>query len=557
MVAPPAPPEISLLEKKPWEIDDEEDSQDLDGLGAMFLYEKRYDALQYPSLGLKNELNGTCQSGQLLLRGYVQELHNGRMLRRTYVNDEKNPIANEMTLFNLTNGGVDYNGKNGTKRPYEIPYLYVRADDDQRTIMSGQVLLRGLFGDLIEQEKNEILASAVTNNSTKPLDPTIVIHTADRWRDILSPNSRICPRLSNLTMNAQNSKDYIEKFINSTESRMMNELIDNLGGNFNGSGQAQDCLMTTICNDRNLPNILDDYGREVDEETKYGTDLFQRLQKFSFEPYNYILLHNDAEFSKVAFGPLWVEILSNILPHLKFNSTDDNYNFNGIKHNDPPPKLSLFSAHDDTILPLLASLGEEVWDGSGWAPYASIMAIEIHEIDTNTSTTSMKEEVDMIYPSHKAFRLVYNGKVLTMNMKGCPVDMELCDISILLDRILSFAGNDRNCEFIPFTDPPAQNYTNGTSTISSFHEAIHSLFSSWRGAALFMFIVGISGYIGGLITYVTMTGRFPNMCPCFIVRQTPYDHRHYSSTGVDVEDDVGLRNYDTITSSDRSGRSVQ
>ena len=44
-----------------------------------FLFEKNYDALLYGSTGNStgNELNGTCQLGQLLMRGYDQELQNG------------------------------------------------------------------------------------------------------------------------------------------------------------------------------------------------------------------------------------------------------------------------------------------------------------------------------------------------------------------------------------------------------------------------------------------------------------------------------------------------
>jgi hypothetical protein len=45
-----------------------------------FLFEKRYDALAFGGGGRNrtgNELNGTCQLGQLLMRGYEQELQNG------------------------------------------------------------------------------------------------------------------------------------------------------------------------------------------------------------------------------------------------------------------------------------------------------------------------------------------------------------------------------------------------------------------------------------------------------------------------------------------------
>ena len=44
-----------------------------------FLFEKRYDALEFGGGRNRtgNELNGTCQLGQLLMRGYEQELQNG------------------------------------------------------------------------------------------------------------------------------------------------------------------------------------------------------------------------------------------------------------------------------------------------------------------------------------------------------------------------------------------------------------------------------------------------------------------------------------------------
>ena len=43
-----------------------------------FLFEKNYDGLVYDAGNRTgNELNGTCQLGQLLMRGYEQELVNG------------------------------------------------------------------------------------------------------------------------------------------------------------------------------------------------------------------------------------------------------------------------------------------------------------------------------------------------------------------------------------------------------------------------------------------------------------------------------------------------
>ena len=96
----------------------------------------------------------------------------------------------------------------------------------------------------------------------------------------------------------------------------------------------------------------------------------------SFLPKTYIWRYNDAAYSKLAFGPLWVEILSNILPFL--DKDLELLNNTVIKGTHPPPKLALFSGHDSTVLPLLATLGEDVWDGASWAPYASVLVSTLH-----------------------------------------------------------------------------------------------------------------------------------------------------------------------------------
>ena len=67
-----------------------------------------------------------------------------------------------------------------TKAIYQEPNLRYRADDEQRTLMSGQILLRGLFGP-------ELLAGTGDNDDD---DETAVIklHTADYTVDVLTPN---------------------------------------------------------------------------------------------------------------------------------------------------------------------------------------------------------------------------------------------------------------------------------------------------------------------------------------------------------------------------------
>ena len=69
-------------------------------------------------------------------------------------------ILFDLTLYEFRFDKNDTTTTDGTKpRPYEYPNLSYRADDDQRTIMSGQILLRGMFGDLIQQHSLELDSS--------------------------------------------------------------------------------------------------------------------------------------------------------------------------------------------------------------------------------------------------------------------------------------------------------------------------------------------------------------------------------------------------------------
>jgi hypothetical protein len=49
-----------------------------------------------------------------------------------------------------------------------------------------------------------------------------------------------------------------------------------------------------------------------------------------------------------------------------------------------------------------------------------------------------------IYKSDFAFRLLKDGEVLTSRIKGCPADADLCDVQVLLDRVIPLFAN-RDC----------------------------------------------------------------------------------------------------------------
>ena len=149
----------------------------------------------------------------------------------------------------------------------------------------------------------------------------------------------------------------------------------------------------------------------------------------------------------------------------------------------PSPTLALFSAHDTTILPILATLGETVWDGQTWAPYASMIVMEIHKVGIG----------------ERKFRLVYNGKVLTDKVQGCAQGEQLCDVVHLLTRVKDFTVKERNC----------------SSDLSPFHEldmtAVKQMLFTREGTAIMLLVTILSGIIGALVTYVFLTRRLPCM----------------------------------------------
>lgn len=86
-----------------------------------WLFRKLYD-------GSANYLGGNCLTGQLLLEGYEQEETNGNILRAAY-------IDGALPLFS-TNVWEELNTTTD---------MYLRSDDETRTLMSGQILLHTFF----------------------------------------------------------------------------------------------------------------------------------------------------------------------------------------------------------------------------------------------------------------------------------------------------------------------------------------------------------------------------------------------------------------------------
>lgn len=177
------------------------------------------------------------------------------------------------------------------------------------------------------------------------------------------------------------------------------------------------------------------------------------------------------EYSKLAMGPLWAEIMEKINPIINGDSQ-------------PTTRLALYSGHDSTIAPLLASLG--MWNATSWPPYASYFNVEVHEIIDGQSDSKY-------FPSKFAFRLVYNGQVITGNMPGCMSSLEMCDINVLTKRVNGFATRERNC--------------GGKNTLFS------GMANNGGGQSVFvtLLVLFAGAMVGGLFVFIYLTGEMPTM----------------------------------------------
>jgi len=371
------------------------DGNDSDGVEDIMIFEKVYNGLSYPNGTTGNVLNGTCQLGQLLNLGYDQQVLNGQLLRDAYLFDPGNDHTADLRLQLMSS--TDFGPSS----------VYFRSDDDQRTLMSGQVLLMSMSDSMLQGDWN-----------------MAQLHLGDKERDVLSDNDDICPRIKQLADEADQSVEF-KQFNSSKASEEIRKFMQTNFGRV--LGHPLDCMMPAICNDLTIPESIDDFSIN-----NTGGN-FARVADFDVRHKMFAVRHNDAAMSKLSMGPLWYEILDKIQATTNHTSISES--------SDPIAKLTLVSAHDSTISQLMSSLGPKVWNASDWPPYASMMIVETHEIVGGSPNRS-------IFASDFAFRLLYNGRVLTTLIDGCDTHSDLCDWDVLKQRLRPFAIQKRSCEIV-------------------------------------------------------------------------------------------------------------
>jgi hypothetical protein len=103
-----------------------------------------------------------------------------------------------------------------------------------------------------------------------------------------------------------------------------------------------------------------------------------------------------------------------------------------------------------------------------------------------------------VFKSDFAFRLLFNGKILTSLISGCPQDCELCDISRLLDIVDPLTDQAPDCSVPPVEEP-----------ISQVMVKTQALMSTKEGVLLFLGLVAVSAIVGAVATVTFLTGRLP------------------------------------------------
>jgi len=229
--------------------------------------------------------------------------------------------------------------------------------------------------------------------------------------------------------------------------------------------------MTTICTDRALPETLNDYGKE--------NSLFSRIVDFATWKSYFHLTYNSGAYAKLAMGPFWVEIMDNIKLTYKIQNVEEEER--------EAPRMALYSGHDSTIIPLLASLGLMNENNLTWTPYASMLIIEIHAVQNQN---------DPDFPTQRAFRLLYNGDVLTSLLPGCPSSSELCDVQVLRELVRPFATRDRDC-------------TTESKNPSGIQMAQITTLSGQTGWLKTLMVVTLTAVASALAMFMYLTGGFP------------------------------------------------
>jgi hypothetical protein len=256
-------------------------------------YGRLYSKVYLPG---NNILRGNCVVGALLPLGREQHLVNGQYLRNAYIGDGALKLfADDELKVRLTDACECIHVATGdltTVRYISIQQnapagsIYLRSDDQERTMGSGHALVDGLFPP---------------EESNANLDAMLQWHTFDYSNDYIGGNDRNCPMMGYIG----NLSNYSPEFMKHKADPALHQLEKDFQkrvGNFSWDSILE-CLSIARCNDLALP-------AGVDEEL--FTNVFHEVEVRE----GLYLTYNESWYAKVTMQPLVAEILNKMDPVL-------------------------------------------------------------------------------------------------------------------------------------------------------------------------------------------------------------------------------------------------
>lgn len=292
----------------------------------------------------RTDLKGNCNTGELTDIGYEQEMNNGRVLRNFYIDHMK-----------------------FLPQSYEedSESFFFRSDDSPRVIKSGQAIIEGLYP----------ITRAPSSQTTYDVIPWYLVELD--IDNINANNFKICPGLKEEISRVEGEEEY-QRRNNEVVKPLLQQLSYHTGRDYSmewGIETVMDCYYTHVCHGYEIPKHLpENTFKSIIDELNWQ--------------YYYRLTTGDVSSMEMGF------LLEEIFVNMQKAITQ-------LESNAPYKKFSLFAGHDiGPIMPLMAAL--ESFDGS-WAPYASMISIELWEVVTTTNDYYV--------------RVVYNNK--EMKLRKC------------------------------------------------------------------------------------------------------------------------------------------
>ncbi|KAF9906661.1 Acid phosphatase-like protein 2 [Linnemannia zychae] len=309
---------------------------------------------------------GSCAPGQLTPLGALQHRKLGAALRQIYV-DKLNFLP----------------------EIYDTNTVHIRSTDVWRTKQSAENLMAGLYG--------------VQGNSKTVKPPVLQIHTLPTEVDYLTLNAGACPRIGQLRANIEKTSKVLKR-LKDDNVDFFKQLTRIVGVEKPWSGYM-DTILPRICH--NKPLQCQEKGNEGSFNNCINESIANRiLENVAIQTTEmYRDSHGVFDVLRLGMGPLASDIKDNLLASKAQGKV----------------RLSFYSGHDTTILPLLGLFDA---DDMRWPPYASHILVELWKT-----------------PRGEHFvRVLYNQAVLFTKSNWC--DLEWCPLEAFLTHLDRFIPKD-------------------------------------------------------------------------------------------------------------------